>query len=144
MPPQHPNCYPSSILIQKYIQDDFSRLIPQHDFRIIKAKCCHIYPNCYLYYDDFYIFRMITPTVILLVIHSRIIRMITPTVIFNIIYLLYNFAAVILTFSQLFSKFHGNQIYAFVQDDYSKVMPPLPQLLSQFYVNPDIAFFLAR
>merc|ERR1719468_911185 len=30
------------------------------------------------------------------------------------------------------------------QDDYSKVMPPLPQLLSKFYVNPDIAFFLAR
>jgi len=29
-------------------------------------------------------------------------------------------------------------------DDYSKVMPPLPQLLSQFFVNPDIAFFLAR
>merc|ERR1719309_497292 len=30
------------------------------------------------------------------------------------------------------------------QDDYSKIMPPLPQLLSEFYVNPDIAFFLAR
>jgi len=30
------------------------------------------------------------------------------------------------------------------QDDYAKSMPPLPQLLSKFYVNPDIAFCLAR
>ena len=30
------------------------------------------------------------------------------------------------------------------QDDYTQKLPPIHQLLSEFHVNSDIAFFLAR
>ena len=38
---------------------------------------------------------------------------------------------------------HALHIYI-LQDDYTQKLPPIEQLLSEFHVNADIAFFLAR
>ena len=52
---------------------------------------------------------------------------------------------------QLFDQCHDTlvQFGSFLasnlsQDDYTKRLPPFEQLLSEFHVNADIAFFLAR
>ena len=34
--------------------------------------------------------------------------------------------------------------FIFLQDDYAARLPPIEQLLSEFHVHADIAFFLAR